>query len=304
MSNPVNSVSFARSLTPEQFAQVLHALAEGSFVVKVPRSDCGEFGYVFTAPSTIKANGQSIATFLADVEAILAERNDLAQQVAHLNETIKVMAQKSGDLEDLHANQRRTIIDYQQRVSRLEASRERTVEQEGVIADLTAQLSDASQRNQNQQEKITELLGVAGERDAHLRQLETLRGTFHACDRALSSRNETIAAMERLAEIRAQEHDAAIKALNMKIAIQSKSVSALRANVTHFACEATAQRERADGLDAELASVRKLAAAYVGVVPRPPIMVSIAVHEDGKLHIATDAPLEVVGDVSVHGVAA
>jgi len=110
---------------------------------------------------------------------------------------------------------------------------------------------------------------------------ESLQHSFKMADRALSARNETIAALEKLAVTKAQEHQDRLNVLAGTITGLRKSNANLSANVTHYALEAGNAKKQHG---------------------RIPVNVSFEIFPDGSVRLNTEAPVVVTADnVSLTG---
>lgn len=130
----------------------------------------------------------------------------------------------------------------------------------------------------------------AHDRDAYQREAAEARHSFKLADRALSARNDTIAAMERLKELTAQEHAGAINVLNGTISRLQVSNENLSRNVTAYAIEACDWKRKFEAANATPQATAELVPGELFARD----VTKVTVHKDGSVSIEAR-------NVSMHG---
>lgn len=279
--------------------------------VEVNPTRARDFNYTFDQCGQIRAGGIDVRNFLRDVTHLVAEHAEYARLDAGLRKANREFSDEQGRLNQRVLNLDAALKDAQLTISGQSA---RNVEQEGELArmhEANDVLQDALKlvakakgdlederaellkridhqratiiRYQNSQAGLPEALATAENTIAEMQaEIERLTGALHSCDanfkladRALSCRNDTIAAMDRQLTAKEEERRLDVKTLKGVIANKNGEIERLRANVTHYAC-AAADAKKANG--------------------RETIKLGVYLHGDGSISVQTEAPVVVTTD--------
>jgi chromosome segregation ATPase len=204
----------------------------------------------------------------------------IARQKGNAEEIIADLRAERTNLLNRIESQRKTITDFQQKqptFAHLSAEVERLLAERTALAADNDRLTDAVV-------KVTDQRDAALGRNAELvAASESLQHSFKLADRALSARNESIAAMDRLKEVREQEHKGEKEVLIATIARLEKSNENLSRNVTHYALAAGKVQEALEDSG------------------RKQVVVRLIVNHDGSVTVQTDGNLSIDGNVECKG---
>jgi chromosome segregation ATPase len=231
----------------------------------------------------LKSVTASHATIAAELAARERNAESFRAEIADNERRLANQGISIGNYQDTMAKQDKVIATLEQIIKIM---RERTIgfqdelsaalkERDALTRALAAQPDlKSAEEGEDLRSEVSRLNGL----------LNASNANFKMADHALSCRNETIAAMDRLAKTRETEYEADMKALRQHIAGLQKSNAILSKNLADAAYEVVNARRESG---------------------RKPVNLSFAIFPDGSVGIKTEAlvsmsehNVQIVGEVS------